>query len=105
MIFRHGQRQDFPRRHATDEEVAKAREADQKKKMENENKVNGFKKSHFTIGDNVLDRNYNKSRKFDVLFLQEPFNIIDINREGNIITVQQERSGLTLYRHPDDLKP
>ena len=35
MIFRHGQRLDFPRRHATGEEVARAREADQKKKTEN----------------------------------------------------------------------
>ena len=108
MIFRHGQRLDFPRRHATDEEMSRAREAEQKKKMENESKVNGSKyrkKSHFIIGDNVLIRNYNKSRKFDTLFLQEAFKIIDMNREGNIVTVQQEGSGLTLCRHPDDLKP
>ena len=31
--------------------------------------------------------------------------IIDMNRKGTIVTVQQERNGLTLYRHPDDLKP
>jgi hypothetical protein len=65
MIFRHGQRLDFRRRHATDEEMSWAREADQKKKMENESKVNGSKyrkKSHFIIGDNVLIKNYNKSR-------------------------------------------
>ena len=88
--------------------MAGAREADQKKKMENANKVNGSKyrkKSHFPIGDNILVRNYNKSRKFDTLFLQKPFKIIDMNRKGNIVTVQQERSCLTLYRHPDDLKP
>jgi hypothetical protein len=88
--------------------MSRAREADQKKKMENESKVNGSKyrkKSHFIIGDNVLIRNYNKSRKFDTLFLQEAFKIIDMNREGNIVTVQQEGSGLTMCRHPDDLKP
>ena len=88
--------------------MIRAHEADQKKKMENESKVNGSKyrkKSHFTIGDNVLIRNYNKSRKFDTLFLQEAFKIIDMNKEGNTVTVQQEGSGLTLCRHPDDLKP
>ncbi|CAB3995913.1 endonuclease 8-like 3 [Paramuricea clavata] len=53
--------------------MSRAREADQKKKMENESK--------------------------------EAFKIIDMNREGNIVTVQQEGSGLTLCRHPDDLKP
>ena len=62
------------------------------------------KKSHFTVGDTVLIRNYNKSRKFDSLFLQKAFKIIDINQEENKITVQQEGSGLTLTRHPDDIK-
>ena len=75
--------------------------------MENEQKVNGSKyrkKSHFTVGDTVLIRNYNKSRKFDSLFLQKAFKIIDINQEENKITVQEEGSGLTLTRHPDDIK-
>lgn len=108
MLFRHGQRLDFPRRHSTEDDVRKARETDQKRKTQNENRVNCSKyrkKSHFQIGDNVLIRNYNKSRKFDTLFLQEAFKIVDINKEGNKVTVQQEGNGLTLCRHPDDIKP
>ncbi len=107
MLFRHGQRLNFPRRHATEEDITIARESDRRKKMENEQKVNGSKyrkNSHFTVGDTVLIRNYNKSRKFDSLFLQKAFKIIDINLEENRITVQQEGSGLTLSRHPDDIK-
>ncbi len=75
--------------------------------MENERKVNGSKyrkKSHFTVGDTVLIRNYNKSKKFDSFFLQKAFKIIDINQQKKKITVQQEGSGLTLSRHPDDIK-
>lgn len=34
MIFRHGQRLDFPRTHVTDEEMINERDADQRKKME-----------------------------------------------------------------------
>ena len=48
--------------------MTRAREADQKKRMENESKVNESKyrkRSDFTIGGKVLIRNYNKSRKHD----------------------------------------
>jgi hypothetical protein len=108
MLFRHGQRLDFPRRTATEEQVTKGREMDLRKKRENETRVNDSKyrqKSTFKIDDNVLIRNYNKTRKFDTLFLQAPFKIIDMNEEGNKITVRQEETGLTLCRHPDDIKP
>ncbi|XP_028391894.1 uncharacterized protein LOC114516566 [Dendronephthya gigantea] len=108
MLFRDGQRLDFPRRTATEDEVKRGREIDLRKKIENKIKVNGSKytkTSHFKVGDKVLVRNYKKSQKFDTLFLRMPFKIIDMNDEENEIIVYQEDTDLTLCRHPDDIKP
>ncbi|CAB4011689.1 Transposon Tf2-9 poly [Paramuricea clavata] len=88
MMFRDGQRYDFPRTYATEEDVRRAR-----------------KKSNFNIGDKVRVRNYQKSRKFDPVFLGEPFKIIDINDEGNKHIVEHQENGFSLCRHPDDVKP
>ena len=57
MLFRDGQRMDFPRRTATEEEVKRGREIDLRKKTENAMKVNDCKygkTSQFKIGDTVL---------------------------------------------------
>ena len=108
MMFRDGQRYDFPRTYATEEDVRRAREADKQKKTDNEEKINSSKyrkKSNFNIGDKVRVRNYQKSRKFDPVFLGEPFTIIDINDEGNKLIVEHQENGFSLCRHPDDVKP
>ncbi|CAB4041174.1 Transposon Tf2-9 poly [Paramuricea clavata] len=73
MLFRDGQRYDFPRTYATEEDVCV--------------------------------RNYQKSRKFDPVFLGEPFKIIDMNDEGNKLIVEHQENGFSLCRHPDDVKP
>ena len=108
MMFRDGQRYDFPRTYATEEDVRRARETDKQKKIDNEEKINSSKyrkKSNFNIGDKVRVRNYQKSRKFDPVFLGEPFKIIDINDEGNKLIVEHQENGFSLCRHPDDVKP
>ena len=108
MMFRDGQRYDFPRTYATEEDVRRAREADKQKKIDNEEKINSSKyrkKSNFNIGDKVRVRNYQKSRKFDPVFLGEPFKIIDINDEGNKLIVEHQENGFSLCRRPDDVKP
>jgi hypothetical protein len=108
MLFRDGQRLEFPRRCATEEEVRKAKETDRNRKAHYENDVNISKyrkKTDFNMGEKVLIRNYRWSAKFDPVFLNQPLKIIDINKVGNKIIVEQEETGLTLCRHPDDIKP
>ena len=43
MMFRDGQRYDLPRTYATEEDVRRAREADNQKKSENAEKINSSK--------------------------------------------------------------
>ena len=108
MMFCDGQRYDFSRTYATEEDVRRAREADNQKKSENEEKINSSryrKASTFNIGDKVRIRNYQKSRKFDPVFLAQPFKIIDINDVGNKIMVEHQENGFTLCLHSDDIKP
>ena len=108
MLFRDGQHLEFPRRCATEEEVRKAKETDRNRKAHYENDVNISKyrkKTDFNMGEKVLIRNYRRSAKFDPVFLNQPLKIIDINKVGNKIIVEQEETGLTLCRHPDDIKP
>ena len=108
LTFRDGQRYDLPRTYATEEDVRRAREAENQKKSENEEKINSSKyrkASTFNIGDKVRIRNYQKSRKFDLVFLAQSFKIIGINDAGNKIIVEHQENGFALCRHPDDIKP
>jgi hypothetical protein len=87
-------------------QIADARRKDEDAKVTNRDRVNHSKyrkQSSFKVGDQVLVRNFNRSRKFQPLFMKRPYNIVDINRETMIVTVS--RDGSTLNRHPDDLKP
>jgi hypothetical protein len=64
MLFRDGQRLEFPRRCATEEEVRKAEETDRNRKAHYENDVNISKyrkKTDFNVGEKVLIRNYRRS--------------------------------------------
>ena len=95
-MFRDRQRYDLPRTYATEEDDRRAREADNQKKSENEEKINSSKyrkASTFNIGDKVRIRNYQKSRKFDPVFVAQPFKIIDINDVGNKILVEHQENG------------
>ena len=75
----------------SEEKVLRAKQQDEQQKMVNEAKVNSSKYrkiSSFQIGDVVYVRNYNKNKKFDPLFLEFPFEIIDMSL-GNKIQVKQ----------------
>ena len=107
MLFRDGERSLFPRQSVTEEEVAAGRERDHMLKKANQSKVNAGKfkiASVFQKGDRVLVRNYNKTRKFDPTFLPHEFIIIDISENGQCLTVEGMNDGVTLKRHPDDIK-
>jgi hypothetical protein len=108
MLFRDSMRTNIPRKKATDTDVDEARRTDKKKKLDNETLINSSKyrkKSKFLVGDMVWVRNYNKSKKFDTLFITEPYQIIHINHEGNKLTVRNTITERVLCRHPDDIKP
>ena len=72
MLFRDGQRNIFPQVTATDDMVAQGRKQDLALKEKKQVAINATKyktDSHFTLGDHVLVRNYQKTRKFDPTFL------------------------------------
>ena len=60
------------------------------------------KQDQIYAGDKVLIRNHTKQRKFDPLFLAQPYSVIDVNR--NYVTVTNDADGRTLKRHRDNLK-
>ena len=108
MIFRDGMRSKLPRQGVTEMKVTEARILDAQKKGDNESQINSSKyrkQSSFEIGDIVWIRNYKKQRKFDPLFITEPYQITNISTEGNKITVKNTVTNSVLCRHPDDIKP
>ena len=107
MLYRDGQRSNFPRVTATDEEVRDARKRELLLKQTNQQKINSGKyrtDSEFMVGEHVLIRNYQKQRKFDPLFLPDDFVVVEIGNHGRCLTVERLSDGMQLKRHPDDLK-
>ena len=107
MLFWDGERSVFPRQSVSDQDVNDARERDRRLKESHQSKVNAGKykiPDTFTIGDHVLVRNYDKTRKFDPIFMPDEYIITDIQLPGNSFTVERMRDGTCLKRHPDDLK-
>ena len=108
MLFRDGYKGDFPRQDVSEADINAARSRDVQLKQANEQLVNSSKyrkTSQFKVGDFVYVRNFQKNRKFDSLFLDSPFVVADINDCGNKLQVKQLNNNITLWRHPDDLKP
>ena len=107
MMFRDGLSSNFPRKKLNDNDIHEARKSDLQHKLHNEKQVNSSKyrkSSEFTVGDQVLIRNYKRKSKFDTLFEKTPYFITNINDIGNKITVVRS-DNLKLCRHPDDIKP
>ena len=107
MLFRDGYRGDFPRQDVTDADINLARARDANLKKENELSVNSSKyrkASDFKVGDMVYVRNFQRRRKFDPLFLENPFEVVEINDCGNKLQVKDLQGGQAVWRHPDDLK-
>ena len=107
MLFRDGVRSVFPRQVASEKEVQAARTRDLDQKKAHQEKVNSGKfriSSHYALGETVLVRNYKKTRKFEPVFLPQQFVIVDISDNQQCLTLEGVEDGLTLKRHPDDVK-
>ena len=107
MLFRDGQQCAFPRTTASDQDIAIARERDLHQKISQQQKVNSGKyriESNINVGDLVLVRNYQKSRKFDPNFLPNPFVVTHSTDKGHCLTLEGLEDGLVLRRHPDHVK-
>ena len=49
-------------------------------------------------------RNFQRSRKFDPLFLESPFIVVDLDDSGSKLKVKHHLTDQSFWRHPDDLK-
>ena len=107
MLFRDGYRTTFPRTHASEDKIEKAKARDQKLKLERSEKVNSSKyckQSDIKVGETVILRDFNRKSKFDPIFPQVFHEIIDISRNNSVVTVRRKKDGRVLRRHPDDIK-
>ena len=71
MVFRDGKKGSFPRKGASESEIAAAKERDREKKFQNELSINKSKyrmESNFMVGDTVLLRNNNRARGSSAVF-------------------------------------
>jgi len=106
MIFRDGMATKFPRQKASLEQIQRANEADRMHKENNQANQNNSKYricSEFQIGDQVWVRNFERQKKFDPLFLEQPFVITGIDTKSHSVEVAGD--GRMFRRHLDDIKP
>ena len=61
-----------------------------------------YRKDDIREGDKVLIRNYTKQRKFNPVFIPEPYKILSNNE--HIIIAEKYQNGTILKRHRDDVK-
>ena len=54
------------------------------------------------IGDNVLIRNYSRTKKFDPIFQPTPSTVTTVENDGRTITIET-LDGQLLKRHSDDI--
>ena len=107
MFFRDGYRTTFPRIQASNEKIEQAKARDQKLKIERSESVNSSKyrkQTEIKIGDTVILRDFNRKSKFDPIFPQVFYKIINISKDNSVVTVRRECDGQVLRRHPDDIK-
>ena len=73
--------------------IFKKQEKDRKlKDRQNEKVISSKYRTHhkFEIEDKVFPRNFNRTQKFDTLFLPIPLEIIGINAVENKLIIRQE---------------
>ena len=106
-MVRDGYRSNLPHQSVCDKIISSARETDINIKTNRKldyNSMQNVKNCNFKIGDEVLVRNYQRTSKYDPLYLPKKFVISDIVAKGNIIIVKDLNSSFYLKRHPNDLK-
>ena len=82
MLFRDGVRDGLPRKVALEEDVIEAREKDVLTKEKSEERINASKyrkSSNFNVGDEVLVKNFRKTKKFDPTYIPDPYKIVEID--------------------------
>ena len=63
------------------------------------------KASNFSVGQTVLVRNFKKASKFQPVFMDDLFEIVDVENKSKKLKLKLLGSDSTLVRHPDDVKP
>lgn len=108
MLLRDGRRGTFPTVTTNDVEIQTARAGDRRAKQIRQDEINVSKfrqNTNIHIGDNVLIRNFNKSRKFDPIFSPESYEVTEIIPRKHSVIVTRKTDGKKLTRHLDDIKP
>ena len=106
MMFRDRYRTVFPRVSATEKQVQEARKKDKMMKEIRQDRINTskFRKTtRIKIGDFVLLRNFNKTRKFDPVFGHDIHKIVVIVTDS-VVMAKREKDGKLFKRHLDDIK-
>ena len=107
MMFRDGYRSKFPTITVDSEQVTNARAKDANEKTSREMKVNKSKFRQVTdihVGDQVIVRNFNKTRKFDPTFLGDVYEVIGLCYNKGAIKVKRKHDSKEFIRHLDDVK-
>lgn len=105
MLFRDNKKTIFPREAVTEKDIEIAKNRDKQQKKERTEKLNSSKYRKgdvIELADTVLIRNYKRLRKFDPIYSDQLYTVIETNE--NFITVQNNTDGGILKRHRDDLK-
>ena len=100
MMFRDDKQTHFPRKPITKEEFIKARNRDNGLKQHRTEQINCSKcqkEDDIREGDKVLIRTYMKQRKFDPVFIPEPYKVLSGNE--HMIIVENCQNGTILKRH------
>lgn len=93
MTYRDSMKSTFPRPGLNEKNIQETRERDRKlKDRQNEKVISSKYRTHhkFEIEDKVFPRNFNRTQKFDTLFLPKPLGIIGINAVENKLIIRQE---------------
>ena len=107
MLFRDGVRKKFPCIMVDEKQVKNARERDARQKLERGEKINASKfrsESTYQNGDYVVLRNTKKTSKFDPYFEPDTCQVIEVSKDGRVVTVERLKDGKLIKRHPDDIK-
>ena len=96
ILFRHGYRADFPRAAENLDEVQAAGIQDKKQKQERKQRVNASTKRvpmRVQLGDRVLLKAYPKGKKFQPVFAEEVYEVVQIEDKG--VALEATRKGGT----------
>ena len=105
MLFRSGYRDEFPRKALTARAVQEAQNREAMLQKQRNIKVNSSvkrKDTEFDRGDMVLNKDQHRRSKFDPIYEETPYRIVDITNKGVVL---EREDGVRRRRHVDDIKP